>query len=97
MDNRVSMMRMLSFRCSRASRGPPSLCPRLPALELILMKNLRNRKNGNSGRALIGNVATALFKIGKGTNMADPTRSLFFASGYVTAEQAGIHSFLFDE
>jgi 6-phosphogluconolactonase len=29
--------------------------------------------------------------------MTNPAQSLFFASGYVTAEQAGIHSFLFDE
>src|SRR5690349_9402396 len=97
MDNRESTMRMLSFQCSRASRGPHSLCPRHPVLGSILMKNLRRCKTGNSGRLLIGNVATALCRIGKGRNMTDPTQSLFFASGYVTAEQAGIHSFLFDE
>src|SRR5215211_8808465 len=29
--------------------------------------------------------------------MTHPNQSFFFASGYVTAEQPGIHSFLFDE
>src|SRR6266498_1555062 len=97
MGKPVSMMRMRFFLCSRVSRRPRFPYLQRPAWVSTLMKNSRKHKNGNSGKHRIGDGATAPCRIGKGTNMTDPTQSLFFASGYVTAEQAGIHSFLFDE